>query len=54
MHLPPLAALDRSVAKTNDQAIGKAYYPPSMRLGLLISYYATGVFFCRRIETLSD
>jgi transposase len=46
-----VAALDLSLAQTNERGTGKAQYPPSMMLGLLIYCYATGTFSSRRIET---
>jgi len=48
-----VAALDLSLAKINERGTGKAQYPPSMMLGLLIYCYATGTFSSRRIETLT-
>ena len=48
-----VAALDLSIAQTNERGTGKAQYPPSMMLGLLIYCYATGTFSSRRIETLT-
>lgn len=46
-----VAALDLSLARTNERGTGKAQYPPSMMLGLLIYCYSTGTFSSRRIET---
>jgi hypothetical protein len=46
-----VAALDLSLAQTNERGTGKAQYPPSMMLGLLIYCYATGTFSSRRIES---
>ncbi len=46
-----VAALDLRLAQTNERGTGKAQYPPSMMLGLLIYCYATGTFSSRRIET---
>ena len=48
-----VAALDLSAAHINERGTGKAQYPPSMRLGLLIYSYATVTFSSRRIETLT-
>jgi transposase len=48
-----VAALDLSAAHINERGTGKAQYPPSMMLGLLIYCYATGTFSSRRIETLT-
>jgi transposase len=48
-----IAALDLSVAHVNERGTGRAQYPPSMMLGLLIYSYATGTFSSRRIEALT-
>lgn len=48
-----VAALDLSVAHVNERGTGRAQYPPSMMLGLLIYCYATGTFSSRRIEALT-
>jgi transposase len=48
-----VAALDLSVAHINERGTGRAQYPPTMMLGLLIYCYATGTFSSRRIEALT-
>jgi transposase len=48
-----VAALDLSVAHVNERGTGRAQYPPTMMLGLLIYSYATGTFSSRRIEALT-
>lgn len=48
-----VAALDLSVAHVSECGTGRAQYPPTMMLGLLIYCYATGTFSSRRIEALT-
>lgn len=49
--LDSVAALDLSVAKSNEWGTGKAQDPPSMMLDLLVYGCATGTFPSRRIGT---